>query len=123
RSNYVEPKLADDNRMELKASRHPVVERYVGVQHFVPNDVVILPEAKHVLITGPNMAGKSTIMRQTAICAILNQIGSYVPAQQARLPVFDGIFTRVGASDDLSRGQSTFMVEMSEAAQILRYAT
>lgn len=121
--DWCEPRMSDDDVLELKASRHPVVERFVGRHEFAPNDVTISPKKKHLLITGPNMAGKSTIMRQTAIAAILAQIGSFVPATTARLPVFDRIFTRVGAADDLSRGQSTFMVEMSEAANILRHAT
>jgi DNA mismatch repair protein MutS len=120
---YCEPRIADDDRIELHGSRHPVVERYVGKHLYSANDVIITPQKKHLLITGPNMAGKSTIMRQVALTAILNQIGSYVPAASARLPVFDRIFTRVGASDDLARGQSTFMVEMAESANILRHAT
>ena len=107
----------------MRGSRHPVVERYVGRHAFTPNDIVISTDAKHLLITGPNMAGKSTVMRQTALTAILCQIGSFVPAESARLPVFDRVFTRVGAADDLTRGQSTFMVEMAEAANILRNAT
>ena len=123
KQGYCEPRIADDDRLELLGSRHPVVERVVGRHVFTPNDVVVTPQRKHLLITGPNMAGKSTVMRQTALAAILCQIGSYVPAQSARLPVFDRVFTRVGAADDLSRGQSTFMVEMSEAAQVLRHAT
>ncbi len=123
RHDYCEPRLADDDRLELKGSRHPVVERYVGRAAFAPNDLTLTPSKKLLLITGPNMAGKSTVMRQTALAAILSQIGSFVPAQSARLPVFDRVFTRVGAADDLSRGQSTFMVEMSEAANILRHAT
>ena len=123
KQGFVEPRLADDGRLELRGSRHPVVERYVGRHAFSPNDIVINADKKHLLITGPNMAGKSTVMRQTAIAAILCQIGSFVPAESARLPVFDRVFTRVGAADDLSRGQSTFMVEMSEAAHILRNAS
>ncbi len=121
--HYTEPQLSSDERLELLGSRHPVVERYVGKHKFAPNDIVLTREKRHLLITGPNMAGKSTAMRQTAISAILSQIGSFVPARVAILPVFDRIFTRVGAADDLSRGQSTFMVEMSEAAHILRNAT
>lgn len=120
---WCEPRLVEDGHMELKGSRHPVVERVVGMHAFTPNDITMTPKKKHLLITGPNMAGKSTVMRQTAITAILCQVGSFVPAHTAKLPVFDRIFTRVGASDDLSRGQSTFMVEMSEAAAILRHAT
>jgi DNA mismatch repair protein MutS len=123
RQDYVRPTLAKDGTLSLKASRHPVVERYVGKHAFAANDIEMNSEARHLLITGPNMAGKSTVMRQVALIAILNQTGCYVPARQAKLPVFDNIFTRVGAADDLSRGQSTFMVEMSEAAGILRNAT
>lgn len=123
KQDYCEPTLVTDGSLELRGSRHPVVERHVGRHAFCPNDVTMTPASKHMLITGPNMAGKSTLMRQTALAAILNQIGSFVPAQKACLPVFDRIFTRVGAADDLARGQSTFMVEMSEAANILRHAS
>lgn len=110
-------------KLKLTAARHPVVERSVGRHSFVANDVEMSGGIRQLLITGPNMAGKSTIMRQTAICAILHQAGCFVPAAAAELPVFDRVFTRVGASDDLSRGLSTFMVEMTEAAEILREAT
>lgn len=120
---YTRPLLASDGQIHLKACRHPVVERWVGSHAFMPNDIQLSPKKKQMLITGPNMGGKSTVMRQTALAAILHQIGSYVPAMEAKLPLFDKIFTRVGAADDLSRGQSTFMVEMSEAATILRQAT
>ncbi|MFK7828083.1 MAG: DNA mismatch repair protein MutS [Oligoflexales bacterium] len=107
----------------LEASRHPVVEHFVGRHNFVPNDIRMDGKSRQLLITGPNMAGKSTVMRQVAICAILSQIGCFVPARRAEIPLFDGVFTRVGAADDLSRGLSTFMVEMTEAAFILRNAT
>lgn len=123
KQDYVKPTLTKDGTLVLQASRHPVVERFVGKHTFAPNDIEMNQSSRHLLITGPNMAGKSTVMRQVALIAILNQIGSYVPALQAKLPVFDNVFTRVGAADDLSRGQSTFMVEMSEAASILRHAT
>ena len=109
--------------LSLLSVRHPVVEQAVGRHHFVPNDIIMEPAKKQLLITGPNMAGKSTIMRQVALCAILNQTGGVIPARAAGMPVFDGVFTRVGASDDLSKGLSTFMVEMSEAAHILRNGT
>ncbi|MEY4632322.1 MAG: mismatch repair protein [Pseudomonadota bacterium] len=109
--------------IRLLAARHPVVEHNVGRTRFVANDVEMLDGTRQLLITGPNMAGKSTIMRQTALCAILHQAGCFVPAAQAELPVFDRVFTRVGASDDLSRGLSTFMVEMTEVAEILREST
>lgn len=107
----------------LEASRHPVVEHFVGRHNFIPNDIRMDSNSRQLLITGPNMAGKSTVMRQVAICAILNQMGCFVPARKAEIPIFDGVFTRVGAADDLSRGLSTFMVEMTEAAFILRNAS
>ena len=124
KEGYVRPTLSTGaRRLVLKACRHPVVEKFVGRHEFVANDVLLNDKKSQMLITGPNMAGKSTVMRQTAIAAILCQAGAFVPAFEAEMPIFDGIFTRVGASDDLSRGQSTFMVEMSEAAEILRKAT
>lgn len=110
-------------RLNIKAGRHPVVEKFVGRHHFAANDISMSSDKSHLLITGPNMAGKSTVMRQTAILAILCQAGSYIPAKTSEMPIFDRIFTRVGAADDLSRGQSTFMVEMTEAAEILRQAS
>ncbi|SMF66850.1 DNA mismatch repair protein MutS [Pseudobacteriovorax antillogorgiicola] len=122
-NSYVCPDHSKSGEIELVACRHPVVEGFVGRHEFVPNDVVMSKPDRHLLITGPNMAGKSTVMRQTAIAAIMHQIGCYVAASRARLPIFDRLFTRVGAADDLSRGQSTFMVEMSEAASILRQAS
>ena len=123
KQDYCEPKLTEQGTLDLKGARHPVVEHFVGRYNFVPNDLFLNQEQKHALITGPNMAGKSTVMRQTAICAILCQMGSFVPAQSAKMPIFDQIFTRVGAGDDLAKGQSTFMVEMAEAAEILRKST
>lgn len=123
KDDYCMPKISNTSSVELKACRHPVVERFVGSHQYVPNDVKIDKNAKHILITGPNMAGKSTVMRQTAVAAILAQAGCFVPAKSAMLPVFDKIFSRVGASDNLSQGQSTFMVEMTEAATILRQST
>jgi DNA mismatch repair protein MutS len=113
----------DASKIKLLAARHPVVESHVGRARFVANDIELSCGTRQLLITGPNMAGKSTIMRQTAVAAILHQAGCFVPAAQAELPVFDRVFTRVGASDDLSRGLSTFMVEMTEAAEILRDST
>ena len=121
-AQYCRPTHSKD-RLKLTGSRHPVVETMVGRHQFIPNNVELSADSRHMLITGPNMAGKSTVMRQTALIGILHQIGSFVPAQSAELPIFDQFFTRVGASDDLSRGQSTFLVEMAEAAQILRHAT
>ena len=117
------PTLSKNGALALIACRHPVVESFVGRHDFIPNDVAMGRDARHLLITGPNMAGKSTVMRQTAIAAIMHQIGANVTASTAEMPIFDRVFTRVGASDDLSRGQSTFMVEMSEAASILRQAS
>ncbi len=107
KESYVRPTIAKDGALRLKGCRHPVVERWVGSQTFMPNDVMLSNQQRQMLITGPNMAGKSTVMRQTALAAILHQIGSFVPARSASLPLFDRIFTRVGAADDLSRGQST----------------
>ena len=115
--------LTGKRRLNVKAGRHPVVEKFVGRHQFAANDIAMTADQSHLLITGPNMAGKSTVMRQTAILAILCQAGSYIPAKSAEMPIFDRVFTRVGAADDLSRGQSTFMVEMTEAAEILRQAS
>ncbi|MBS4462785.1 DNA mismatch repair protein MutS [Aerococcaceae bacterium zg-B36] len=108
---------------ELSQSRHPVVERLIGATNFVANDLTIVPEQYMLLLTGPNMSGKSTYMRQVAYCVILNQIGCFVPAKFARLPLVDKIFTRIGSADDISSGQSTFMVEMMETNTAIRQAT
>ena len=121
--NFVRPTFNDEGIFDVKECRHPVIEKVLGHQGYVPNDVNIDKENKLLLITGPNMGGKSTYMRQVAILVILAQIGSYVPAKSAYLSIVDKIFTRIGASDDLVSGQSTFMVEMSEANNALRYAT
>ncbi|HIN85204.1 MAG TPA: DNA mismatch repair protein MutS [Myxococcales bacterium] len=124
RYGYVRPHLFDDRRINLKNSRHPVVEQSMGAGEFVPNDLRLDDEHGWLhLITGPNMAGKSTVMRQVAVTVLMAQIGSFVAADEAEIGLVDRIFTRVGATDDLSRGQSTFMVEMSEAAFILSHAT
>ncbi len=121
--NYVAPNLHDGDEIEIKNGRHPLVEVFSG-QAFVPNDLYLNNSTDRLLIiTGPNMGGKSTILRQTAIIQILAQIGSYVPAEFAKLPIVDRIWTRVGASDDLASGRSTFMVEMTETAAILHNAT
>jgi DNA mismatch repair protein MutS len=124
--NYCRPRVEADGRLEIVAGRHPVVER-LGLatgERFVPNDLYLERETQRMLLlTGPNMGGKSTYLRQTALIAILAQMGSFVPAERARLPLFDRIFTRIGASDNLARGRSTFMVEMTEAAAILHQAT
>ena len=119
--SYCKPELAEDSDVKLSASKHPVLEMELGAL-FVENDIR-LERQSGILITGPNMAGKSTVMRQLATLAILAQIGSYVPAKAASLPIFDQIFTRIGASDSLSEGLSTFMVEMTETADIVNSAT
>ena len=123
-NRYVRPEMAEDGVISITEGRHPVVEQSLGESGFVPNDTYLdLDENRMMIITGPNMAGKSTYMRQVALICLMAQIGSFVPAKEAHLPVHDRIFTRVGASDDLASGQSTFMVEMSETAYILRNAT
>lgn len=109
--------------MQINEGRHPVVEKVLGHQEYIPNSVHMNPDELLLLITGPNMSGKSTYMRQLALTVIMAQIGCFVPAESAELPIFDQIFTRIGASDDLIAGQSTFMVEMMEANQALRHAT
>ncbi len=120
--NYVRPILNDEHYIRLLNSRHPVVERVIK-DEYVPNDIVMESDTYTLLITGPNMAGKSTYMRQLGITAIMAQIGCFVPASEARLPIFDQIFTRIGASDDLVSGESTFMVEMIEATNAINNAT
>jgi DNA mismatch repair protein MutS len=109
--------------LELSASRHPVLERLMARESFMPNDVRFTNAERVFLVTGPNMAGKSTILRQIGLCVVLAQLGSFVPADAARIGVVDRLFTRVGASDNLAQGQSTFMVEMSETSAILHNAT
>jgi DNA mismatch repair protein MutS len=124
RHSYVRPVIDQSLRLELEASRHPIVEQAVPAGQFVPNDVCLDPdETRLMVITGPNMAGKSTAMRQVALAVILAQAGSFVPATRARIGVVDRIYTRVGASDNVAQGQSTFMVEMSETAAMLNGAT
>ena len=123
-NNYCRPEITEDIRIDIVDGRHPVIEQTVKDEAFVPNDIHLDSEAQQVLIiTGPNMAGKSTILRQTALSVLMAQMGSFVPASRAVIGVADRIFTRVGASDDLARGRSTFMVEMNETANILRHAT
>lgn len=123
-NNYVKPNINEGNKLDIQNGRHPVVESLVGEENFVPNDTYLNSGENIInIITGPNMAGKSTYMRQTAIIALMAHIGSFVPADYADIPILDRIFTRVGASDDLSQGQSTFMVEMSEVSHILKNAT
>jgi DNA mismatch repair protein MutS len=120
---YVRPQVDDGFELELKASRHAVIERLMPREAFIPNDVRFSEAERVQLVTGPNMAGKSTILRQIGLCVVLAQMGSFVPADSARIGTVDRLFTRVGASDNLARGQSTFMVEMSETSAILHNAT
>jgi len=121
-NGYCRPVLSSENILEIREGRHPVLEKLSLDERFVPNDLQMDAEQRQILIiTGPNMAGKSTIMRQAALIVIMAQMGSFVPAQEARIGLADRIFTRVGATDDLSRGRSTFMVEMEEMAHILRH--
>ncbi|PIZ76406.1 DNA mismatch repair protein MutS [Candidatus Peregrinibacteria bacterium CG_4_10_14_0_2_um_filter_38_24] len=124
KNNYCRPKiLEDDDSFEITNGRHPVIERLNESSNFVPNDLAMSDDLRFLLITGPNMGGKSTYLRQVAIIVLMAQIGSYVPADSAKMPIFDRIFTRVGASDNLVQGESTFMVEMQEASHILNHAT
>ncbi|TXX29266.1 DNA mismatch repair protein MutS, partial [Escherichia coli] len=123
RYQYVRPVLKKERSLNIIDGRHPVVEKVLGHQEYIPNSIVMHEDTDILLITGPNMSGKSTYMRQLALLVIMAQIGCFVPAQSAEMPIFDRIFTRIGASDDLIAGQSTFMVEMMEANQALRHAT
>ncbi|MBK7905978.1 MAG: DNA mismatch repair protein MutS [Gemmatimonadetes bacterium] len=123
REGYVRPVVDDGPALEIVRGRHPVVERMMPRDQFIPNDVTLTPDARMIILTGPNMAGKSTILRQIGLLVLMAQMGSYVPAASARVGVADRVFTRVGASDNLVRGQSTFMVEMSETSAILHTAT
>lgn len=124
RNQYVKPDISIDGSVDIKGGRHPVVELMLSDEMFVPNDIYIDTKSNRMsIITGPNMSGKSTYMRQTALIVLMAQIGCFVPADSAKISVVDKIFTRVGASDDLTAGQSTFMVEMSEVADILKNAT
>ena len=124
KNRYVRPEVNSGPEIDIKDGRHPVVEQFVRDTYFVPNDTRLnLTDTRLMLITGPNMAGKSTYMRQVALIVLMAQIGSFVPASEATVGVVDKIFTRVGASDDLASGQSTFMLEMNEVAYILKNAT
>ena len=124
RNNYVRPKINENGVIDIRNGRHPVVEQMIENDMFIANDTYLDSQKKRVsVITGPNMAGKSTYMRQTALIVLMAQVGSFVPAEKANIGIVDRIFTRVGASDDLASGQSTFMVEMTEVANILRNAT
>ena len=121
-NNYVKPSLSDDRKVCIKDARHPVIEKVLK-NDYVPNDIIMDDNTNILLITGPNMSGKSTYMRMFAIIVIMAQIGSFVPAKEAGLPIFDKIFTRIGALDDLVSGESTFMVEMKEANNAVSNAT
>ena len=123
REGYVRPEIGDDFNLEIIAGRHPVVERMMQREKFIPNDVRLTEDSRMIILTGPNMAGKSTILRQIGLIVLMAQIGSFVPAARAKIGIVDRLFTRVGASDNLVRGQSTFMVEMSETSAILHTAT
>src|SRR5512135_701142 len=122
-NKFVRPELADDDSLQIIGGRHPVVEKALSETRFVPNDVEFDQDARILVITGPNMAGKSTYLRQVALIVLMAQIGSFVPADRARIGLVDRIFTRIGAQDDIATGQSTFMVEMVETANILHHAT
>ena len=123
RQAYVRPTMTEGFDLDIVAGRHPVVETMMPRAEFIPNDLQLDEEGRIAILTGPNMAGKSTVLRQVGLIQLLAQIGSFVPAVSARLAVCDRIFTRVGASDSLARGQSTFMVEMNETAAIVHGAT
>ena len=122
-AHLVRPTFTSDKSLVIKDGFHPVVEKVVGRQSYVPNDIIMSPTKQILLVTGPNMSGKSTYMRQLALTVIMAQIGCFVPASQAALPIFDQIFTRIGAADDLISGESTFMVEMKEANEALQNAS
>ena len=121
--HFVRPIMNSGHQLQIKDGRHPVVEKFMGHQEYVPNDVQMGDDTDILLITGPNMSGKSTYMRQLALTAVMAQMGCFVPASRAELPIFDQIFTRIGAADDLISGESTFMVEMMEANNALSHAT
>lgn len=121
--HFIKPTLTKNHSIDIVGGRHPVVEKVMGRQSYVPNDVKMADNVDILLITGPNMSGKSTYMRQLALTVVLAQMGCFVPAESATLPIFDQIFTRIGAADDLIAGQSTFMVEMQEANRAIQNAT
>ena len=122
---YCKPEIIDSNTIEIKNGRHPVIEQIIkSDEQFIPNDIYLNPKEKQIaLITGPNMAGKSTFLRQIALIVLMTQIGSFVPAEIAKIGIVDQIFTRVGANDNLAQGESTFLVEMNETANIINNAT
>ena len=121
--NYVKPIFHEGKALEIKNGRHPVVEKMMDHSLYVPNSCILTEDANMLLITGPNMSGKSTYMRQVALTVVMAQIGCYVPCDSAVLPVTDQIFTRIGAADDLASGQSTFMMEMMESQHAIANAT
>ena len=121
-NNYTRPTFSRYNELLIKEGRHPVIE-VVSNKEFIPNDTILYNDEKVLIITGPNMSGKSTFMRQNALISILAQMGSFVPAKSAKLPIFDQIFTRIGSSDDIASGESTFMTEMLEVNDALQNAT
>jgi DNA mismatch repair protein MutS len=123
RDRYVRPEVTDQFGLQIEAGRHPVVEQRIAREDFIPNDIALDLDEFVMVLTGPNMAGKSTVLRQVGLIALMAQVGSFVPADRARIGLCDRVFTRVGASDSLARGQSTFMVEMTETATILNGAT
>ncbi len=120
---YIRPDMVDDDLLEIEEGRHPVVEQTLPGSRFVPNDTIFEPGERIRILTGPNMSGKSTFLRQVALIVLLAQTGSFVPAKSARIGLIDRIFTRIGAQDEIHAGQSTFMVEMVETANILNHAT
>ena len=122
-NDYIKPEINENFEIEIINGRHPVVEKLIGRSDFVSNDTIITSDERFIVLTGPNMSGKSTYMKQIALISIMAQIGSYVPATKAKLPIIDKYLTRIGASDDILSGQSTFMVEMSEVSNILNNAT
>ena len=123
KQHLIRPEFGQESRIDIQNGRHAVVEKVMGAQTYIPNSIQMDEDTSIQLITGPNMSGKSTYMRQLAITAVMAQMGSYIPAESARLPIFDAIFTRIGAADDLVSGQSTFMVEMMEANNAISHAT
>lgn len=123
KNQYTEPMIDESGAVEIDVGRHPVIEAFLHDHSFIPNDTRLNKEENLIIITGPNMAGKSTYIRQVALLVIMAQIGSFIPAQKGRIGIVDKVFSRIGASDDLSRGQSTFMIEMTETANILNNAT
>jgi DNA mismatch repair protein MutS len=123
KNDYVRPELTEETALEIRDGRHPVVERFLAEERFVPNDVCMEQGEIVRIITGPNMSGKSTYLRQVGLLCLMAQIGSFVPARSARIGLVDRIFTRIGARDEIHAGQSTFMVEMVETANILHHAT